>query len=57
MFGFFGGLTVHPLSQDNLEAELHVVDAMPNIFYVQSVNRDYREALDSVFDVFVRQNI
>ena len=38
-------------SQDNLEAELQVVDCMPNIPYVQSVNRDYREALDSVFEV------
>ena len=40
-----------PLSQDNLEAELQVVDSMPSIPYVQSVNRDYREALDSVFDI------
>ena len=40
-----------PQSQDNLEAELQVVDSMPNIPYVQSVNRDYREALDSVFDI------
>ena len=38
-------------SQVNLEAELQVVDSMPNIPYVQSVNRDYREALDSVFEV------
>ena len=29
-----------PQSQDNLEAELQVVDSMPNIPYVQSVNRD-----------------
>ena len=27
-----------PQSQDNLEAELQVVDSMPNISYVQSVN-------------------
>ena len=40
-----------PLSQDNLKAELQVVNSMPSIPYVQSVNRDYREALDSVFDV------
>ena len=38
-------------SQDNIEAELQVVDSMPNIPYVQWVNRDYREALDSVFDI------
>ena len=38
-------------SQVNLEAELQVVDSMPNIPYVQSVNRDYRESLDSVFEV------
>ena len=38
-------------SQVNLEAELQVVDSMPNIPYIQSVNRDYREALDSVFEV------
>ena len=38
-------------SQVNLEAELQVVDSMPNIPYVHSVNRDYREALDSVFEV------
>ena len=38
-------------SQVNLEAELQVVDSMPNIPYLQSVNRDYREALDSVFEV------
>ena len=40
-----------PLSQDNLEAELQLVHSMPSIPYVQSVNRDYREAVDSVFDV------
>ena len=34
-----------PQSHDNLEAEL------PNISYVQLVNKNYREALDSVFDV------
>ena len=38
-------------SQVNLEAELQVIDSMPNIPYVQSVNRDYREVLDSVFEV------
>ena len=30
------------LSQDNLDTELQVVDSMPSIPYVQSVNRDYR---------------
>ena len=40
-----------PQSQDNLETELQVVDSMPNIPHVQSINRDYREALDSVFDI------
>ena len=39
------------LSQDNLDAELQVVDSMPSIPYVQSVTRDYREALDTVFEV------
>ena len=38
-------------SQVYLEAELQVVHSMSNIPYVQSVNRDYREALDSVFEV------
>ena len=38
-------------SQVNFEAELQVVDSMPNIPYVQSVNRDYKEALESVFEV------
>ena len=39
------------LSQDNLDAELQVVDSMSSIPCVQSVNRDYREALDTVFEV------
>ena len=45
------GANFHDSQNSHLEAELQVVDSMPNIPYVQSINRDYREALDSVFEV------
>ena len=36
---------------DNLEADLQVLEPLPNIPYVQSINRDYREAVNSVYDI------
>ena len=44
-----------PLSQDNLKADLQVVCFVSSIPCVQSVSRDYWEALDFVFDVILDQ--